>query len=127
MGAWSTTTKTNAAAAVLALFDGGAGAAKMKFYDGATLIATITLNDPSFSNSSGVLMMLGTPKSAASGNSGTIDSYTITDSNDVVIRSGGVGTSGSGKNVILSTVDITAPQSVQIDSCSITILPDDAG
>jgi len=127
MGSWSTQTKTDGAAAIIALIDGGAGAAKMKFYDDTTLIATLTLNDPAFNNVDGVMTMQGTPKSAASSNSGTIDLYEITDSDDNVVRSGGVGISGSGKNVILTNTTITAPQNVQLDSCTINAFFDDAG
>lgn len=130
MGEWSNATKTSLGDGVIAKVDADAAAGKMKLYDGGTagtLIATITLNDPSFSNSTGLLTMLGVPKSAASVASGNIDTYTLTDGADVVVREGGVGTSGSGKDVILTSTSITAPQNVQIDSFTINVAPDDAG
>lgn len=130
MGTWSDNIKTDNGGNIITRIDAGSGVGKLKFYaggTGGTLIATISLQKPSFSNTTGVLALLGAPLSVASVASGTIDAYEITDSDDNVVREGGVGVSGSGQNIILATTAITAPQNVQIDSFSIVAAPDDAG
>jgi hypothetical protein len=117
--------------ALLALIDGGAGAGKLKVYTGSlgsdldatgdTLLATFTLTDPAGSVSGNVLTLDFDPDiSATVAASGTAGYFHITDSNDVVVLGGTVGTSGadlnfaavawtSGGTVSLATGTITVP------------------
>lgn len=86
----------------------------------ATVLAQITLNDPSGTVASGVLTLSGFPKSDTSANaSGTAAAARIRDSNNTDIITGlTVGTSAA--DIILDSVGITAGQTVTINSAAIT-------
>lgn len=86
----------------------------------ATVLAQITLNDPSGTVASGVLTLSGFPKSDTSANaSGVAAAARIRDSNNIDIITGlTVGTSGSDIN--LDNTNISAGQTVTINSATIT-------
>lgn len=109
--------------------DAGAGAGKLRIYDGSrpatggattTLLAEITLNDPSFTVTGGVATMDVTPEpsdtSADAG--GTASWFRLVDSNNAFVLDGNVGTAGSDLN--LTTTTIVAGQPVTITSFTIT-------
>lgn len=109
--------------------DAGVGAGKLRIYDGSrpatggtatTLLAEITLNDPSFTVTGGVATMDVTPEpSDTSANStGTASWFRIVDSADNFVLDGNVGTSGSDLN--LTTTSIVAGQPITITSFTIT-------
>lgn len=109
--------------AVAAGINGGAAAGKIEIGTAgmALVLATIALNDPCASAaSSGVLTLAGFPKSDISADSsGTAAAARIRDSNDVDIITGlTVGTSGT--DIVLDSVNITAGQTVTIESATIT-------
>jgi hypothetical protein len=115
--------RTTRMQAVLAAIDAGAGAGKLKIGTTAmgTVLATLTLADPSGSVSGDVLTLDFDPdiSDTSADNSGTAAAATITDSDDNVIVSGlTVGTSGT--NVVLDSTSITAGQTVTITSGTIT-------
>ena len=85
-----------------------------------TVLAEITLADPSGSIASGVLTLSGFPRSDTSANAtGTAAAARIRDSNNVDVITGlTVGTSSA--DIILDSVGITAGQTVTINSASIT-------
>jgi hypothetical protein len=111
--------------------DAGAGAATLKIYSGSqpatadtavtgTLLATFTLNDPSFgAASNGVITLAGTPKTVAASASGTAGYFRLEDSTGVDILDGSVGTSGAELN--LNTTTITSGVNVTITSGTITV------
>ena len=116
--------------ALLALIDAGS-AGKIKVYTGSlgsdldatgdTLLATFTLVDPAGAVSGNVITLDFDPDiSATVAASGTAGYFHITDSSDVVVLGGTVGTSGadlnfaavawtSGGTVSLATGTITVP------------------
>jgi len=86
----------------------------------ASVLATIVLAKPSFTESSGVITMAGAPKSDSSAdNTGTAAIARIKDSDGNVIVSGlSVGTSGT--DIVLNSTSITSGQAVTITSGTIT-------
>ena len=114
--------KTARMTAVRDLIDAGAGAGVLQIGTTgmATILAEITLNDPSGTIASGVLTLSGFPKSDTSANaSGTAAAARIRDSNSVDIVTGlTVGLTGSDIN--LDSVSITAGQTVTINSAVLT-------
>ena len=120
---YSTAVKTARMQAVIDLIDAGAGAGTLEIGTTGmgTVLATITLADPSGAAASGVLTFDFSP--AVSDNSadasGTAAAARIKDSNGTVIISGlTVGTSGT--DIVLDSTSITAGQTVQLTSGTIT-------
>lgn len=120
---YTTAVKNARLDAVTAQIDAGAGAGKLEIGTTGmgTVLATITLGDPSAAAaSSGVLTFSGFPRSDTSADAtGTAAAARIRDSNNTDIVTGlTVGTSGSDIN--LDSVSITAGQTVTITSATIT-------
>lgn len=120
---YTTAVKNARLDAVTAQIDAGAGAGKLEIGTTAmgTVLATITLADPSAASAaSGVLTFSGFPRSDTSADAtGTAAAARIRDSNNTDIVTGlTVGTSGSDIN--LDSVSITAGQTVTITSATIT-------
>jgi hypothetical protein len=107
------------AADVLAAIDGGSGAGKLVIRDGTTVIATITLDDPSATRSGAALTFAGFPKTVACAADGTPDNALVTDSDDVtrLQLSAGVGT---GYDVQLPKADWVADEPMKIESATYT-------
>src|SRR5262245_29580972 len=88
----------------------------------AQVLVVITLGDPSFSESGGVITMAGVPKSGVASQSGTAAAARIKDGGGTSIITGlTVGTSGSDIN--LNSTSITNGQTVTISSGTITHAP----
>lgn len=120
---YTTAVKNARLDAVTAQIDAGAGAGKLEIGTTGmgTVLATITLGDPSASAAaSGVLTFSGFPRSDTSADAtGTAAAARIRDSNNTDIVTGlTVGTSGSDIN--LDSTSITAGQTVTITSATIT-------
>jgi hypothetical protein len=120
---YTTAVKNARLDAVTAQIDAGSGAGKLEIGTTgmASVLATITLADPSAAAAaSGVLTFSGFPRSDTSAdNTGTAAAARIRDSNNVDIVTGlTVGTSGSDIN--LDSTSITAGQTVTITSATIT-------
>jgi hypothetical protein len=103
--------------------DGGSGAGILEIGTAAmgTVLATITLDDPSGTVAgAGVLTLSNFPRSDTSADaSGTAAAARIRDSNGNVVISG--MTAGlSGTDVILDSVSITSGQTVRINSVVFT-------
>lgn len=112
------TTRMNA---VLSDIDNNAAAAKLQIGTAGfgSILVDITLNDPSFSLSGDVLTMLGVPKSATAGNTGTAAVARIRDGGNTDIVTGlTVGTSAT--DIILNSTSITSGQTVSITAGTIT-------
>jgi len=117
----TTAVKTARMTAVLGQIDGGAGAGKLEIGTTgmASILATITLNDPSATISGAVLTLSGTPKTVAATASGTAAAARIRDSNDTDVVTGlTVGTSGSDIN--LDSTNITSGQNVTLTGGTLT-------
>lgn len=106
--------------AIAALVDGGAGAGKLKIYDTTpTLLAELTMSDPAFAAASGgVLTANAITDDSAANATGTAATFDVTDSDDAVVYSGSVGTSGADLN--LNTTSISAGLAVSVTSLTIT-------
>lgn len=119
---YTTAVKNARMTAVRDQIDGGAAAGKLEIGTAGmgSVLATITLNDPSGTISGGVLTLSGFPKSDTSADaSGTAAVARIRDSNNTDVITGlTVGTSGSDIN--LDSTSITAGQTVTINSATIT-------
>lgn len=89
---------------------------------GATgVLASIPLNNPAATVSGSVLTIAGVPLSATASGTGTAALAELRNNAGTVIVSGlTVGTTGSGADVIISTTAITAGQTVQLNSGTIT-------
>ena len=98
----------------------GAGILQIGTTGMGTVLAEITLNDPSGTISGAVLTLSGFPKSDTSANAtGTAAAARIRDSSGTDVITGlTVGTTGSDIN--LDSVSITAGQTVTINSATIT-------
>jgi hypothetical protein len=109
-------------AAVITAIDAGSGPGTLEICTAsyASVLATVTLADPSFTESGGVITMAGVPRSDTSAdNTGTAAVARIKDSNGNVIVSGltvGVGTG----DIQLNSVSIAAGQSLSITAGTIT-------
>lgn len=124
MAVHSTALRNAQADAATTLIDAGAGAGKIKIKtaSGGTLLATITLADPSFgAASTGVITGASFPRSDSSADAtGTAAWYEITDSDDNIILSGTSVAEGSGELNMVDT-SITATQTVTVSSATYTI------
>lgn len=119
---YSNTAKTNRMTAVRDTIDAGSGAGVLQIGTTgmATVLAEITLNDPSGTVSGSVLTLSGFPKSDTSANAtGTAAAARIRDSsgNDVIT---GLTVGTSAADIILDNTSINSGQTVTINSASIT-------
>ena len=108
--------------AVIAAIDGGAGPGTLEICTAAyaSVLATIALADPSFTEAGGVITMAGAPRSDPSAdNGGTAALARIKDSNGVTVVDGLTVGVGSG-DVQLNSVNISQGQSVTITSGTIS-------
>lgn len=119
---YPTAVKTARMTAVRDQIDAGTGAGILQIGTTGmgTVLAEITLNDPSGTISGAVLTLSGFPKSDTSANAtGTAAAARIRDSSGTDVITGlTVGTTGSDIN--LDSVSITAGQTVTINSATIT-------
>ena len=114
--------KTTRMTAVVTAIDAGSGPGKLEIGSAgmASILATITLGDPSATVSGAVLTFSGMPRSdTAADNTGTAAAARIRTSADVDVVTGlTVGTSGT--DIVLDSVSITAGQTVTINSATLT-------
>lgn len=119
---YTTAVKTARMNAVKDQIDAGAGAGKLEIGTAgmASVLATITLDDPCGTVTNGVLTFSGMPRSDTSADAtGTAAAARIRDSNNNDIITGlTVGTSGT--DIVLDSTSITAGQTVTINSATIT-------
>ena len=119
---YPTAVKTARMTAVRDQIDAGSGPGVLQIGTTgmASILAEITLNDPSGTVTSGVLSLSGFPKSDTSANNtGTAAAARIRDSSGTDVITGlTVGLSAA--DIILDSVSITAGQTVTINSAAIT-------
>lgn len=113
-------TRTALAVAILADIDTGATFAEILFEtSGDAEVATIVLQNPSFTESGGVLSAAGLPISDASATGGIVAQYTLVDRDQADILEGTVATSGGDIN--LTSLTIAATEEVELTAFSITV------
>lgn len=121
---YTTAVKTARMTAVRDQIDLGAGAGKLEIGTAgmASVLATITLGDPSGTVSGTTLTLSGFPRSdTAADNTGTAAAARIRDSNNTDVITGlTVTLTGGGGDVQLDSLSVTAGQTVTINSATIT-------
>lgn len=120
---YSTALKSTRMAAVITAIDVNAAPAFIEICTAAfaAVIVTITLSDPSFTESGGVITMAGVPKSGTASLAGTNTAAVarIKDGGgNVIVNNLSVGTSGADIN--LNSTSITFNQTVTLTSGTIT-------
>jgi hypothetical protein len=117
-------TKTARMAATILQFDANASPAYIEIctVSFAATLVTITLSDPSFTESGGVITMAGAPKSGVATNAGTAAVARIKDGGGTTkLNNLTCGTSGADINLNSTTISIG--QTVTITAGSITHAP----
>lgn len=118
---YDATTKSSRMAATILRIDNHASPAKLEIGTAgmAAVLATLTLNDPSFVESGGVITMQGAPKSATASGTGTAAAARIRDGGSADIVTGlTVGTSGADINI--NSTSITTGQTVTLTAFTLT-------
>jgi len=113
---------------VTTLIDGGAGAGLLRIYDGTrpatggtatTLLAELTMSDPSFpAASSGAMTANAISDDTSADAAGTATWFRLTDSTGAAVVDGDVGTSGSDLN--LNTTTFSVGLNVSVTSLVLT-------
>lgn len=86
---------------------------------GDSVLVTITLQDPAFgAANTGVITLAGVPLSNTAAGTGTAAKFTVTDSDDNIIFTGSVGTSGT--DLTIDNTSINTGQTVTVSSMTYT-------
>ncbi|MEY4441012.1 MAG: hypothetical protein RL442_12 [Pseudomonadota bacterium] len=121
---YSTAAKNARLTAVVNTIDAGSGAGVLQIGTTSmgTVLAEITLADPSGTVTGGVLTFSSFPRSDTSANAtGVAAAARIRDSNGADVITGlTVGMTGSGADIILDTTNIDAGEIVTLNSATIT-------
>lgn len=118
---YSTTVKNARLTVVRDAIDGGSGPGTLEICTSAyaSVLVTVTFDDPCGNVSSGVLTFSATPLSATASNSGTAAIARIKDSSGTVVCDGlTVGTSAT--DIIVNTTTVNSGASVSVTSATIT-------
>lgn len=118
---YSNTVKDNRMTQVLNAIDGGAGAGYIEICSAAyaAVLATITLSDPCGSVGSQALTLTMPKSDTTADNTGTAAIARIKDSTGTIVVSG-LTVSTSGADINLSSLAITAGDTVTLNSAVIT-------
>lgn len=126
--AYNTTLRNARLDEITTAVDAGAGAGLVRIYDGTrpatggavtTLLAELTMSDPSFGAAAGgILTANGITDDSSANATGTATWFRLVDSDSNFVMDGDVGTSGSDLN--LNTTSIQAGLPVSITSFIIT-------
>lgn len=131
----ATATRNALADAVATRADSGAGAATVKVYTGAqpasandtigasTLLATFTLNDPSFNAAaSGAISLITSPAISTTGAAtGTAGWFRMESSTPATVIDGSVTATGGGGDMTLDNTSITSGQTVNLTGGTVTM------
>ena len=118
---YSSTLKSTRMAAVITAIDAHASPATIEICTAAfaAVLVTITLADPSFTESGGVITMAGVPKSGVAANTGTAAVARIKEGGGTtIVNNLSVGTSAT--DIVLNSASITSGQTVTITAGTIT-------
>lgn len=126
----SNTVRTTRVDAIRAAIDGGAGPGRMKIWSGVkpakgsppagTLLADLVLSDPCGVSAAGVLTITVPLEDTSADQSGTASFFILEDSVGTFVLDGDCGESGSGADLIMSTVTVVAGQPVEVTTLTIT-------
>ena len=125
----STTARNARLTALITAIDAGSGPGVLSIYSGTrpatggtatTLLAELTLSDPCGTVSGGVLTFNAITQDSSANASGTASWARIADSDATFVLDLGVGTAGSGMEIILNTTTIVAGGPVGMTSASLT-------
>lgn len=121
----STTARSSMADALLADIDAGTGAILRLFTSGDSPLVDIALNDPSFTESNGVLTVSTTPSdpsgTATADGTAAKASILTQDGGTVIVSEMTVGLTSSGSDVELSNTVISTSGEVSITGGTITV------
>lgn len=111
--------KQAASNAVVDLVDGGAGAGYITICQDASVLATLTCNDPAFgaADANGTATLDVDPAiSAAASGTGTANNFKVYDSANTLIFSGTVTATGGGGDMTVDNTSINSGQTVSLTS-----------
>lgn len=125
---FATSLRTARGQKIIDAVDAGSGAGKLRIYDGTrpstggtatTLLCEITLNDPSFTVTNGVVTLaLGSGLTGTAVGTGTATWARVVDSANTFVLDMSAGTSGT--DLVLATDSIVTDAAVNITAGSIT-------
>ena len=126
---FATTLRTARASQIVAAIDAGAGAGKLRLYNGTrpatggtvtTLLAELTFSDPCGTVTSGVLTFSGIASDASADNTGTATWFRIVDSTGAFVLDGTITVTGGGGDITMTSTSIQAGVTVDATSLAFT-------
>jgi hypothetical protein len=119
---YNPTLKSTRMASVITALDAHASPAYIEIGTAsmAATLVTITLGDPSFSESAGVITIVGAPKSATATGTGTAAAARIRTGGAVDVVTGLTVAAPSGADINLNSTSITTGQTVTLTAATIT-------
>lgn len=128
---FATTLRTARASQIVAAIDAGAGAGKLRLYNGTrpatggavtTLLAELTFSDPCGTVTSGVLTFSDIASDASADNTGTATWFRIVDSTGAFVLDGTITVTGGGGDITMTSTSIQA--GVTVDGTSLVFTED---
>ncbi len=123
---FATTLRTARASQIVAAIDAGAGAGKLRLYNGTrpatggtvtTLLAELTFSDPCGTVTNGVLTFNNITSDASADNTGTATWFRIVDSTGAFVLDGTITVTGGGGDITMTSTSIQA--GVTVDATSL--------
>lgn len=128
---FATTLRTARASQIVAAIDAGAGAGKLRLYNGTrpatggavtTLLAELTFSDPCGTVTSGVLTFSAIASDASADTTGTATWFRIVDSTGAFVLDGTITVTGGGGDITMTSTSIQA--GVTVDATSLVFTED---
>lgn len=128
---FATTLRTARASQIVAAIDAGAGAGKLRLYNGTrpatggtvtTLLAELTFSDPCGTVTNGVLTFSGIASDASADTTGTATWFRIVDSTGAFVLDGTITVTGGGGDITMTSTSIQA--GVTVDATSLVFTED---
>lgn len=128
---FATTLRTARASQIVAAIDAGAGAGKLRLYNGTrpatggavtTLLAELTFSDPCGTVTNGVLTFSAITSDAMADNTGTATWFRIVDSTGAFVLDGTITVTGGGGDITMTSTSIQA--GVTVDATSLVFTED---
>lgn len=128
----STAARNAAVGGITGLVDAGTGPGTLNIYSGAqpatgdaaatgTLLATVTLTDPSFAAAANGTAAAGDPAPVTAAAAGTAGWFRVQDSAGANVYDGSVTATGGGGDLTLGTTAISVGLTIDITSMSLTL------
>jgi len=128
---FATTLRTARASQIVAAIDAGAGAGKLRLYNGTrpatggtvtTLLAELTFSDPCGTVTNGVLTFNNITSDASADTTGTATWFRIVDSTGAFVLDGTITVTGGGGDITMTSTSIQA--GVTVDATSLVFTED---